>query len=209
MNQQNTNSQPNEYDIEDWCLKISQAKTDAEFRALIMEIPIDQNPDRSSKTDLSKDVDPEEQVVKKSLEAYARMMNMLDPSQLEPLLEDDFGYASQNVCEEITSKSQFMAYITGKLKTLATLGGEAKVWAELGYLTREFPGPCVVLAQGGKDDLIAVVLAKVENGRLVRLDLCVAPSPWGAIRSGIYPNQHAGTFEDFKRVNQTNGVNNV
>lgn len=209
MSQQNTNSQPSEFDREDWSLKLSQAKTDVDFRALIMELPIDQNPDLSSNTDLSIDVDPDEQVVRKSLEAYARMMNMLDPYQLEPLLEDDFGYASQNVFEEITSKSQFMAYITRKLKTLATFGGDAKVWAELGYLKREFPGPCVVLAQGGKDDLIAVVLAKVKDGRLLRLDLCVAPSPWSAIRSGIYPNQHAGTFKDIKHVNQTNGVNNV
>ena len=129
----------------------------------------------------------DEQEAQKYLEAYARMMNMLDPSQLEPLLEDDFCYASQNVFEEITSKSQFMAYITGKLKTLGSMGGKAKVWAELGYLRREFPGPCVVLAQGEKDDLIAVVLATVKNAKLIRLDLCIAPSPWDAKRSGVYP----------------------
>ena len=50
------------------------------------------------------------------------------------------------------------------------------MWAEMGSLNREFPGPCVVMAQGEKDNLKAVVLAKVHDGKVKRLDLCVAPS---------------------------------
>ena len=205
MKQKNPNNQDKEFDSEDWFRRVSQAKSDAEFRALIMALPNETVRDHSKAPNIPTKTDLDAQVEQKLLEAYARMMNMLDPSQLDPLLEDDFGYASQNVFEEITSKSQFMAYITAKLKTLAALGGKAKVWAELGYLTREFPGPCVVVAQGEKDDLIAVVLAKVKNGKLLRLDLCIAPSPWDAIRSGIYPNQHGGTFDEFHRFNQPIG----
>lgn len=184
MNEKNPDNQPEEFDEADWCRRVSLAKDGEELRALIHELPgpevmvkpIDaeiQNARALEEQEAQKD----EEEAKKYLEAYARMINMLDPSQFEPLLEDDFCYASQNVFEEITSKSQFMAYIAGKLKTLGSMGGKAKVWAELGYLRRGFPGPCVVLAQGEKKDLIAVVLAKVENRKLLRLDLCIVPSP--------------------------------
>lgn len=205
MNEKNPDNKPEEFDEADWCRRLSLAKDGEELRALIHELSgpevrvkqIDaeiQNAWALEEQEAQKD----EEEAKKYLEAYARMMNMLDPSQFEPLLEDDFCYASQNVFEEITSKSQFMAYTAGKLKTLGSMGGKVKLWAELGYLRREFPGPCVVLAQGEKDDLIAVVLAKVENRKLLRLDLCIAPSPWGAIRSGIYPGFNGGTFAEFK-----------
>ena len=46
------------------------------------------------------------------------------------------------------------------------------------------------LAHSGKDcaqDLYRLVLAEVEEGRIKRLDLCVAPSPHSAIRTGEYP----------------------
>ena len=59
----------------------------------------------------------------------------------------------------------------------------------MGWLDREFPGPCVVMAQGDKDNLLAVVLAKVEDGMIKRLDLCGAPSPHSARRTGEYPGR--------------------
>ena len=40
-----------------------------------------------------------------ALRAYATMMNTLDASQLEPLLADDFHYASQWVFDEIDRAS--------------------------------------------------------------------------------------------------------
>jgi hypothetical protein len=54
-------------------------------------------------------------------------------------------------------------------------------------LEREIPGPCVVMAQNEKDNLVAVVLAKVEDGKIKRLDLCGSPSPHSAKRTGDYP----------------------
>jgi hypothetical protein len=43
------------------------------------------------------------------------------------------------------------------------------------------------MAQGSKDNLLSVVLAKVESGKLKSLSMCGAPSPHDAIRSGRYP----------------------
>lgn len=122
-----------------------------------------------------------------ALQAYARMMNTLDASHLAPLLAEDFRYSSQWVFPEIESKADYIAYITPKLQAIRSSG--AQLWAEMGALDRELPGPCVVLAQGEKEKLLAVVLAKVEGDRLKRLDLCGAPSPYSAIRTGLYPGK--------------------
>jgi len=127
--------------------------------------------------------------VEKALRAYAAMMNTLDVSKLEPLLADDFHYASQMVLAEIESKAEYIPYMTAKLKALKAhrSGGGRQGWAEMAWLDHTYPGPCVVLAQSSRDDLVGLVLAKVENGKIKRLDACVAPSPYTAKRSGEYP----------------------
>ena len=53
-----------------------------------------------------------------ALRAYARMINTLDASHIEPLLAEDFHYASQMVFEELASKQAFLTYIRAKLKTI-------------------------------------------------------------------------------------------
>jgi hypothetical protein len=125
--------------------------------------------------------------VEQALRAYATMMNTLDASCLEPLLADDFHYASQWVFAEIESKNAYLEYIAPKLDVIRNSG--SIVWAEMGSLEREFPGPCVVMAQDEKDNLLAVVLARVEDGKIKRLDLCGAPSPFSALRTGEYPGR--------------------
>jgi hypothetical protein len=123
-----------------------------------------------------------------ALRSYATMMNTLDASCLEPLLANDFHYASQWVFDEIESKSAYLEYIVPKLDAIRKSGATA--WAEMGWLDREFPGPCVVMAQGDKDNLVAVVLAKIEDGKMKRLELCGAPSPHSARRTGEYPGRN-------------------
>jgi hypothetical protein len=115
------------------------------------------------------------------------MMNTLDVSSLEPLLAEDFHYASQWVFDEIESKSAYLNYIVPKLEAIRKSGTVA--WAEMEWLDRQIPGPCVVMAQGDKDNLLAVVLAQVEHGKIKRLDLCDAPSPHLARRTGDYPRR--------------------
>ena len=122
-----------------------------------------------------------------ALRAYAAMMNTGDASILEPLLAEDFHYASQRVFAEIESKVEYMDYIRSKLAAVKASG--VHVWAEIGELERELPGPCVLLAQGEQDNLVGLVLAEVEAERIKRLDLCIAPSPHSAIRTGEYPGR--------------------
>jgi hypothetical protein len=121
-----------------------------------------------------------------ALNAYAKMMNNFSIVHLEPLLADDLHYASQWVFEEITSKQTYLDYIAPKL--LAIKNTDNKVFAEMGLLEVDFPGPCVVIAQGDKNNLVATVLIKVEDNKIKRIDMCAAPSPHSAKRTGIYPS---------------------
>lgn len=124
--------------------------------------------------------------IEDGLRAYARMLNKLDPSELAPWLADDFTYESQMVISAISPKAAFIDYITAKLDTIRRT--DSKVWAEMGNLDYGFPGPCVVVAQGDKDNLVGLVLATVrDDGKLARLDMCIVPPPTSARRSGIYP----------------------
>ena len=123
--------------------------------------------------------------IETALRAYASMMNTLDSSKLAPLLSDDFHYASQMVLAEIESKQKYLDYINPKLEVVRASG--TKVWAEMAILTHSFPGPCVVLAQGDKENLVALVLAKVKGDQIERIDMCIVPTPQSAKRSGEYP----------------------
>lgn len=120
-----------------------------------------------------------------ALRAYARMMHHLSADHLAPLLADDFHYASQWVFEEIQSKQQYLEYIRPKLEAIKSSG--SRVWAELAELQSYPGGPCLVMAQGDKDNISATVLVKTEGSRIKRLDMCFVPSPQSALRSGEYP----------------------
>lgn len=123
--------------------------------------------------------------VEVALRAYASMINNLDSSKLEPYLAVDFHYASQMVLPEIKSKQAFLDYINPKLENIRISG--ARAWAEMATLTHNFPSPCVVIAQDHKENLIAVVLAKVREEYIERIDMCIVPTPQSAIRTGDYP----------------------
>lgn len=120
-----------------------------------------------------------------ALRAYAVMMNTQDVTELESLLADDFHYASQWVFAEIESKQAYLDYIKPKLLSIKSSG--KPVWAEMAHLDNELPGPCVVIAQTQKDELVSLVLVEVADGKITRLDMCGAPSPHSARRTGDYP----------------------
>ncbi|MDG2196831.1 MAG: nuclear transport factor 2 family protein [SAR324 cluster bacterium] len=121
-----------------------------------------------------------------ALRAYARMMNTLDPAHLEALLAEDFVYESQNVFQPLESKQEFLEYIYPKLKTIRE--ANATVFAEMGTVSAYKPEqPCVIMAQNEKDNLVALVLVKLEDQLIKRLDLCIVPPPQTANWSGESP----------------------
>lgn len=120
-----------------------------------------------------------------ALRAYARMMNTLSAAHLEPLLAEDFHYESQWVLSAITSKREYLDYIRPKLDSIRASG--SRVWAEMAELRGYANGPCLVLAQGEQDNLVATLLIKISDGKIQRADLCCVPPPTAATRTGEYP----------------------
>ena len=120
-----------------------------------------------------------------ALRAYAAMVNTGDVDRLAPLLSPEFHYESQTVFDSL-DREGFLEYIRGKLAAIRRSG--SGLHAEMG-IVRAYQGeqPCVVLAQPTRSDVRALILATVEAGRLLRLDLCVVPPPESAIRTGEYP----------------------
>jgi hypothetical protein len=122
-----------------------------------------------------------------ALRAYAAMVNTLDVSRLEPLLADDFHYASQWVFAEIESKQEYLDYIAGKFSLKRC---NSKVWAEIGELEQSFShgagSPCVYIAQDDKNRIVSVVLTSVKNNKISRIDMCI-PELYRGKRLGIYP----------------------
>ncbi|MDO8261771.1 MAG: hypothetical protein Q7T21_00945 [Gallionella sp.] len=121
-----------------------------------------------------------------ALRAYARMMNTLDASHIEPLLEDNFRYSSQWMIGEITSKQEFLDYMKSQL--LALKQSDIRAYAEMVIVSAWGHNECVVTAQGEKENLIATVFATVKNGKILRIDMCATPLPSETMRSGEYPS---------------------
>jgi hypothetical protein len=122
---------------------------------------------------------------KDALIAYAKMMNTLDSTEFELLLEDNFCYESQVVMKPINGKKEFIEYIRPKLRTI-TISNTA-IFAELAELNAYGQKDCVLIAQNDRDNLVATVYAKVNGSKIIRLDMCTVPDPKSALRTGIYP----------------------
>lgn len=122
----------------------------------------------------------------RALTVYAKAMNNLDLGTLGDILSEDFKFESQMVVKPIESKVEFLKYIHAKLETIRN--SDSPVFAEMGRIKAYGEEqPCVILAQGDRESLVGVVLAKIKNNQLSRIDLCVVPSPEEAVRSSFYP----------------------
>jgi hypothetical protein len=122
--------------------------------------------------------------------ALAQAWNRLDPSVVIPLLANDVHYASQRVLEELETKEAVAQHLIDRMQRITTSASSnpsVKVFASLGKTTVGSPGrDCVVIAQGVKSNIATVILFKVENDKIKRIDLCV-PDLLQAISSGVYP----------------------
>ena len=120
-----------------------------------------------------------------ALRAYARMMNTLDASHIEPLLKDNFRYSSQWMIGEISSKQEFLDYIKPLLLSIKQSGSRA--YAEIAVIQAWGHNECVVTAEGEKDNLMATVFARVKDEKITRIDMCNVPHPSETMRTGEYP----------------------
>ena len=121
-----------------------------------------------------------------ALRAYARMINTLDVSHIEPLLDENVRYSSQWMIGEIPSKQEFLDYMKPLLLDIKQSGTRA--YAELALASAWGHNECVVTAQGDKENLIATVFITLMKGKIRRIDMCGTPHPTETMRTGEYPS---------------------
>ena len=119
--------------------------------------------------------------------AYAKAWNTGNGSSFLRLLDRKACYASQWVFEEMKGRRAIRKYFKTKLKTVKK--GDSPVFAELGVSRIGDPGrDLVIMAQGDKESVQAVVLFEVKQNRIVRFDMCM-PELYQAEGSGEYPGK--------------------
>ena len=122
--------------------------------------------------------------------AYARACNRFDPSEFIELLAPDCRYASQWVFDELIGKNAIADYLIQKMQMVKAQSMKTQhvpILVELGKTTQGFVNrDCVIRGRDASNNLVAAVLFKVNGGKIIRYDLCLA-KPLGIVRSGVYP----------------------
>ena len=121
---------------------------------------------------------------------YAKAWNLLDYSLIAPHLNEDVVYESQHVFAPLEGKEDVENHIKGKMETLRQKGQSVMAFAELSQVPYgpSSGEPCVLFAQGSKENIVALVLLETRDGKINRIDICgIAPDPKSAERTGIYP----------------------
>ena len=126
-----------------------------------------------------------------ALRAVGQALNTLSLVALAPLLDDELLYEVQWhhheesdvwLPFEIYGKAPFVEHMTVRFNARAD--ANKPLFAELGTLPT---GPCLVLADGSKDELVATVLVDVVGDKIRHLAFCLTPAPSSVARTGEYP----------------------
>lgn len=128
----------------------------------------------------------------------ARAYNNLDVSIIAARLADDIVYESQQVLIPLRGKPGVVEYLEQKFETI-TNTPEAQLFVELAFLenlddtmiplafAREGQ-PCLIMAQGRRENRLAVVLVHQREGKVSRIDICTVAPHWTQARgTGEYP----------------------
>ncbi len=122
--------------------------------------------------------------------AFAKAWNRLEPEGFLALLAPDARYASQWVFEELVGSTAISDYLRGKMRTVRAHSlndSNSRVRVEIGRTAQGQGGrPCAFMTQGHGNEVQAVVLFEVCDGRVSRYDLCI-PQILGAVRTGVFP----------------------
>lgn len=121
---------------------------------------------------------------------FAKAWNRLEPDEFLALLSPDARYASQWVFEELVGATAITDYLREKMQTVRNHGinnPDSRVRVEVGRTAQGRDGrPCAFMTQGRGNDIQAAVVFEVNEGKVLRYDLCI-PQILGAVRTGVYP----------------------
>lgn len=122
--------------------------------------------------------------------AFAKAWNRLDSEVFLMHLAPDARYASQWVFEELVGASEIGDYLRGKMRTVRAHGvndPRSRVRVEIGSTAPGGDGrPCAFMIQGEANEVQAVVVFDVREGKVSRYDLCI-PQIHNATRTGVLP----------------------
>lgn len=119
--------------------------------------------------------------------AYARMINTLDYSCLDPWLDPDLEYQSQQVLEVMRGKERYSEYIRRKIETIRNSG--YRTVAEIAYTDMFDPGPCVIITQGEEERWVATLMVKMKGNLIGSMVMCIIPSPYECRRTHEQPGR--------------------
>lgn len=105
-------------------------------------------------------------------------------------LAPDARCASQWVSEELVGAFANATYLGNKMAVVpdkARKDPSAEIRVEMGLTSEGNRGrPCAFMTQGQFEEVQAAVVFELEDGRIVRYDLCI-PQLLGAVRKGVFP----------------------
>jgi len=107
------------------------------------------------------------------IESVAIAFNKRDFKLFEALLSNDFIYYNQRNGIQVSGKVCFLEYIQDVFEVMKF---DAVVFAELGYINNNLKGensscPCIILAEGRKEQKSALLLIEEENGQIIKMNL--------------------------------------
>jgi hypothetical protein len=130
------------------------------------------------------------QIEKEQLNNLAKSWNHLDTGFIENELAEDVVYESQWVFQPMLSKVKVLSHLSLKFKAIkVTMLSEVMVVsAELASLPFMGDRPCIVLTQMTVEGIRqAIVLVKIQDKAIRRIDICAIPNPSEAELTGEFP----------------------
>ncbi len=124
------------------------------------------------------------------LRQLAKSWNNLDTSFIEQVLAEDFIYESQWVLTPIEGKKFFLSYLHSKFQAIksAMQKEPITVTAELALHPAIQNKSCIVLTQITDEEIRQVLLLiKMKNEKIKRIDVCFIPHPTEAGLIGEFP----------------------
>lgn len=124
------------------------------------------------------------------LRNVAKAWNNLDSCFIENELADNLIYKSQWVLAPIEGKKEFLTYLQSKFSAikLAMMSERISVRAELAFHPDIENSPCIVVTQTAMDGIREVlILIRIGDKKITRIDVCFKPDPADANLTGEFP----------------------
>lgn len=130
------------------------------------------------------------QIEKELLDSTARSWNNLDTKYIENVIAEDVVYESQWVFQAKHGKTNVLTHLNLKFEAIReSMQSEVMaVSAEIATLPGMGDRFCIVITQVTSEVIReAILLLKIQDQEISRIDICFIPNPSEAILTGEFP----------------------